>query len=284
VIVTLHDTLTAARSRLVGAGIAPDEAAIDVELYARTILGWTRAHIVTERGGPTPAALEPRFSQWVSRREAREPTAYILGMREFWGLDFLVSPAVLIPRPETEFLVEAALRHLPAEQPLRVADIGTGSGNIAVSIAHSRERCTLVATDVSADALAIARQNAARHGVADRVAFVECAYLDGVAGPFDLVAANPPYVRDGDKRGLSPTVRHEPDVALFGGPTGLRDIQGVLDAAVAGLRPRGRLVMEFGLGQEEQVRDAAVRTGLYVEQVIDDLQGIARTAVMQRAG
>jgi release factor glutamine methyltransferase len=282
--VTLHETLTVARSRLVDAGITPDEAAIDVELYARTILGWTRAHIVTERGGPTPGALEPRFSQWVARREAREPTAYILGSREFWGLDFLVSPAVLIPRPETEFLVEAALQHLPSAQPLRVADIGTGSGNIAVSIAHGRQTCSVVATDVSAAALEVARQNAGRHGVADRITFVECPYLEGIDGSFDLIAANPPYVRDGDKRGLSPTVRHEPDVALFGGPTGLRDIQGVLAAAVRRLRPDGWLVMEFGLGQEEHVRDAAGRTALRVEQVIEDLQGIARTAVMRRPG
>ncbi len=281
---TLHDTLSAARTRLVNAGIRSEEAAIDVELYARTILDWTRAQIITERTGPVPQPLEPRFSEWVARREAREPSAYILGVREFWGLDFHVSPAVLIPRPETEFLVEAVLGRIEADRPQRIADIGTGSGNIAVALAHDRPRWSVIATDVSADALIVARLNAVRHGVADRVEFVCAAYLDGVDGPFDLIAANPPYVREGDKRGLSPAVLHEPDVALFGGATGLRDIDGVFDAAVAKLAPRGWLVMEFGLGQEDDVRASAQRRPLRVERVIDDLQGIPRTAVIQLLG
>jgi release factor glutamine methyltransferase len=280
---TLEQTLKTARDRLVGSGSALDEAAIDVELYARTILKWTRAQIVTERTGPTPDGLEPRFSEWVARREAREPSAYILGEREFWGLDLYVSPAVLVPRPETEFLVEEALRHMATGEPLRIADIGTGSGNIAVAIAHSHKTCVVVATDVSAEALTVARRNAERHGVSDRVAFVCCAYLDGIEGSFDLIAANPPYVRDGDKPGLSRTVRHEPDIALFGGASGLRDIEGVFDATVAKLRPHGRLVMEFGLGQEDDVRAGAARRPFRVERVINDLQGIPRTAVIQLA-
>jgi release factor glutamine methyltransferase len=281
---TFHETLTAARTRLVDAGIGPEEAAIDVELYARTILGWSRARIVTERTAPVPPLLEPRFSQWVARREAREPSAYIVGEREFWGLDFQVSSAVLIPRPETEFLVEEVLRRVNRDDACRLADIGTGSGNIAVALAHERPNCTVVATDVSAEALAVARSNAERHGVSDRVELRCTAYLDGVDGAFDLIAANPPYVREGDKRGLSPSVRHEPDVALFGGTTGLRDIEGVFDATVAKLRPSGWLVMEFGLGQEADVRSAAARHPLRVERIIEDLQGIPRTAAFQFLG
>jgi release factor glutamine methyltransferase len=282
-VATLHATMAAARGRLVDAGIAPQEAAVDVDLYALTILGWDRAKLIVEQTAGAPDTLEPRFSQWVERRTRREPSAYIVGTREFWGLDFVVSPAVLIPRPETEFIVEEALRRLDRTRPTRVADIGTGCGNIAVSLAHEVPTCEVVATDVSAEALAVAGQNAERQGVADRVTFVCTSYLSGVDGPFDLIAANPPYVREGDKRGLSPTVLHEPDVALFGGASGMRDIEGVLDSALGVLRPGGWFLMEFGLGQEDDVRDRfAARPAFRLERVIADLQGIPRTAVAER--
>src|SRR5688500_12264578 len=166
---------------------------------------------------------------------------------------------------------------------MRLADIGTGSGCIAVSIAHERHDCSIVATDLSADALAVATQNALRHRVEKQVSFVCTSYLDGVDETFDLITANPPYVRDGDKRGLSKVVLHEPDVALFGGVNGLRDIEGVLDTAVAKLRPGGWFVMEFGFGQEDDVRElAAKRPELRVDRLRADLQGLARTAIIQR--
>ncbi len=161
-------------------------------------------------------------------------------MREFYNLELEVTPAVLIPRPETEMIVEAALPLLVRTLDARVADVGTGCGNIAVTLAHEARRSTVVATDVSGDALAVAKRNAARHGVVNRIEFVQTPYLDGVEGPFDLIAANPPYVREIDRGGLSPTVLHEPAVALFGGANGMRDIEGVLEAAVAKLRD-GRL-------------------------------------------
>src|SRR5687768_5167552 len=126
----LHERLSSARARLVAAGISPDEAAVDVDLYARTILGWDRARLITHAQADA-SALEPRFSEWLARRERREPTAYIVGTREFWALDFEVTPAVLIPRPETEFVVEEALACLDGLAAPRVADIGTGSGCIA---------------------------------------------------------------------------------------------------------------------------------------------------------
>ena len=290
---TLHERLAAARARLEAAGIAPAEASLDAELYARTILGWDRARVLTNLQAAAPPLLEPRFSEWLARRERHEPSAYIVGVREFWGLDFRVTPAVLIPRPETELVVEEALqlirqeaRKRPASRDgghVRLADIGTGSGCIAIAIAHERHDCSIVATDVSEEALAIARLNALRHRVDNQVKFIATSYLDGVDETFDLITANPPYVREGDKRGLSQVVLHEPDVALFGGADGLRHIEGVLDAAVAKVRPGGWFVMEFGFGQEDDVRElAGRRPALRVDHLRADLQGLARTAIMQR--
>jgi release factor glutamine methyltransferase len=282
---SLHEKLAAARAQLVAAGIAPAEAAVDVPLFACTILGWDRVRLLTERATAPPAALEPTFSQWIARRIAREPAAYIVGMREFWGLDFAVTPAVLIPRPETEFIVEEALEILNSfslETP-KVADIGTGCGNIAVSVAHEVGGARVTATDVSREALKIAGANAQRYGVDDRINFIETSYLDGVDDLFDLIVANPPYVRDTDKPGLAADVRHEPDVALFGGANGLRNVEGVLDTAVSKLRHVGWLVMEFGYGQENDVRRLiSARAALRLERVRADLQGIPRTAVIER--
>lgn len=282
----LHEQLTAGRERLVAAGIEPSSAAIDVDLFARTILGWDRARVLTARTEPAPEQLEPQFSEWILRRADREPTAYIVGNREFWGLEFRVTADVLIPRPESEFIVEeslAILHTLNLTSP-RLADVGTGSGCLAVSLAHEIASAHVIATDVSRAALAVARDNARRHGVGGRMTFVETSFLDGIAGPFDLIAANPPYVKAGDKPALSRDVRHEPDVALFGGETGLQGVEATLDAAVRTLGSGGWLVMEFGFGQEEDVRQlVAARPLLRIDRVRADLQGIARTAVIQRS-
>ena len=286
---TLHEALAGARARLISAGISRDEASIDVDLYARTILGWDRAQLLAELQQSAPASLEPRFSEWVARRALHEPTAYIVGIREFWGLDFEVTPAVLIPRPETELIVEEATALMRKTSPTggggggmrRIADIGTGSGCIAVSIATELRDCHVVASDISPDALDVARRNALRHGVVSRMEFVETSYLNGVSGPFELIAANPPYVKDGDRPALGRAVLHEPAVALFGGSQGLRDISGVLATADL-LIPGGWLVMEFGLGQEDDVIALVeARTNLDLESVRRDLQGIARTAIIR---
>jgi release factor glutamine methyltransferase len=299
---TLQERLSDARARLVAAGVAPAEASLDVDLYARTILQWDRAQLIAEQTGPMPPQLEPMFSEWLARRERREPTAYIIGEREFWGLDFLVTPAVLIPRPETEFIVEEAIGILSSgslrsgdlrsgdlkvsgyrEGP-RIADIGTGSGCVAVALARHLPDCRIVASDVSGPAIEVARTNAARHGVDHQIEFVVTSYLDGVPGVFDLIASNPPYVKDGDKPALSADVRHEPDVALFGGAEGLRDLAGVLEAASARLRPGGWLLMEFGFGQEDDVNAlVSAHAPLQLRRVRSDLQGIPRTAIIQRA-
>jgi release factor glutamine methyltransferase len=282
----LHEQLTAGRERLVAAGIEPASAAIDVDLFARTILGWDRARVLTGRTEPAPEGLEPRFSEWILRRSHREPAAYIVGNREFWGLEFRVTSDVLIPRPETEFIDEESLAILCTVNLTspRLADLGTGSGCIAVSLAHEIASAHVTATDVSGAALAVARDNARRLGVSERMTFVETSFLDGIGGPFDLIAANPPYVKAGDKPGLSRDVRHEPDVALFGGENGLQGVEAVLDAAVRTLTNRGWLVMEFGFGQEDDVRHlVAARPALRLERVRADLQGIPRTAVIQRS-
>jgi release factor glutamine methyltransferase len=301
---TLHDTLTEARARLVAADFSQVEASIDVDLYARTILGWDRAKLLTDLQGVPPEQLEPTLSEWITRRTRHEPTAYIVGIREFWGLDFGITPAVLVPRPETEFIVEeallllrtsswhtpsrtAALDQAPGEAShagdARIADIGTGSGCVAIAVAVDAPTCRVVGSDVSDEALVVARANAIRHGVADRVEFISTSYLDGVDGMFDLITANPPYVKDGDKPAISRVTRHEPDVALFGGTEGLRDITGVLDTAGEKLTSGGWLVMEFGYGQEEDV-EALIhsRPALRLDHVRADLQGIPRTAIIQR--
>ena len=268
------------------AGIALEEAALDVDVFARAILGWDRARLLTELQGPAPAALEPRFSEWVARREQREPTAYIVGSREFWGLEFLVSPAVLIPRPETEFIVEEAVERLRNAKAPRIADVGTGSGCIGVSIAHELRRAHVTATDISPEALAVARTNATSLGVADRMTFIQTSYLDNVAGPFDAVVANPPYVKDAHRTMIDrAVVKYEPHVALFGGEDGLSGVRAVLEAAGSRLVPSGWIIFEFGLGQDEEVRELVGRYSRYrLLDIKEDLQGIPRTAVVQWAG
>jgi release factor glutamine methyltransferase len=282
---TLFETLAAARHKLVSAGISADEAAVDVPLFACSILEWDRARLLVERSRPAPPSLEPRFSQWIARRAAHEPTAYIVGHREFWGLEFTVTPAVLVPRPETELIVEEALdivRGTSLASP-SIADVGTGSGNIAISLAHTIPASVVTATDVSPDALAVARQNARNHGVDDRITFVETTYLDGIDQEFDVIVANPPYVKAGDRPALTRSVLHEPALALFGGDLGLDAIDGVLDAAMRSLKPGGWLVMEFGFGQDDVVgRLVSVRPSLRFDHIRADLQGIPRTGIIQR--
>lgn len=281
--VSLHDVLAAKRQGLTEAGIPAVDAALDVDLYTRTLLGWDRARLLTSLQDPVPEGLEPGLSAWTARRELGEPSAYIVGTKEFFGLELAVSPDVLIPRAESEFIVEEALAVLDGRAAPRVADLGTGSGCLAIALATERADATVTATDISAKALAVAKGNAVRHGVADRVTFVETSFLDGLDGPFDVVMANPPYVRELDRGGLSRGVRHEPEVALFGGRNGLQAIAATLDAAIRVVVPDGFLVMEFGYGQEEDVENlVAERQGLRLDHVRQDLQGIPRTAVVQR--
>ena len=282
----LRNLVDAARDRLVAAGVPAPEATLDAELLVRHVLGWDRASWITRRDETARADAAEAFKAVVARRAAREPVAYIRGLQEFYGRPFQVGPGVLIPRPETEMVVDEALTLLAgagagAPAP-RIADIGTGSGCLAVTLALECLRASVVATDVSADALAVARANANRHGVAARVAFVETSFLEGVAGPFDLIVANPPYVREADRPSLAPeVVAHEPHLALFAGPDGLRDVRIIVGLAATGLAPGGMLVMEIGAGQWPEVRAALSAVGLEA-RVRADLQGIPRAVVATR--
>jgi release factor glutamine methyltransferase len=283
---SLFQRVIAARERFIRAGVPPDQAAIDAEVLARHAAGWDRATYLTRRDEPVAPALAASYEQTVVRRERREPVAYIVGTREFWGLDFLVTPAVLIPRPETEFVVEAALARLrDRARPWRIADVGTGSGCLAVAIAHELPLATVVATDISSAALDVARQNATRHGVGSRVTLVETSLLEGVPGPLDLIVANPPYVPSSHEPTLSPDVRgHEPRPALYGhGEDGLDEVRALLAQAPARLAEGGALLMEFGFGQGEAVRAALSNVeGLRFVEILRDLQGHERTLVADR--
>lgn len=280
---SLHEALALKRQGLTDAGIPAVDAALDVDLYTRTLLGWDRAQLLTSLHDPVPDGLEPGLSAWTARRELGEPSAYIVGIKEFWGLEFAVSPDVLIPRAESEFIVEETLALLGDRSAPRVADLGTGSGCLAVALAVERPDALVTATDISAAALVVAGANAARHHVGGRITFVETSFLDGVDGRFDMMMANPPYVRAIDRGGLSRSVRHEPEVALFGGDNGLSAINATLDAAVSVVAPGGWLVMEFGYGQEEDVENmVAERAALRLDHVRQDLQGIPRTAVIEK--
>jgi release factor glutamine methyltransferase len=273
----------AARERFIRAGIPPDQAAIDAEVLARAATGWDRATWLARRDDPSDPETTARFESMALRRERREPVAYITGVREFWGLDFIISSAVLIPRPETELIVEAALERLadPA-RPWRIADVGTGSGCIAVALATERRAARISATDISDAALEIARQNAARHGVADQITLLRTSLLQDVDGPFDLIVANPPYVPSSARTTLAPDVKDfEPETALFGhGADGLDEVRALLAQAPARLVPGGWLLMEFGYGQAAAVSDAArAVSGLTFEEILRDLQGHERTLV-----
>jgi release factor glutamine methyltransferase len=219
----------------------------------------------------------------------REPLAYLIGRREFFSLDFEVTPAVLIPRPETETLVGAALEFIAAHPDSRVLDLGTGSGAIAVSIAASAPRARIVATDLSAAALAVARRNAERHGAGARVEFRRADLfepLDSGAplGRFDLIVSNPPYIEDAALASLAPEVaRFEPRCALVGGPDGLDFYRRIARAAREHLEPGGATMLEVGAGQAGRVAALLADAGMAPAAVINDLAAVARVVVARRA-
>jgi len=284
--VILRRHVMAARRRLVDAGVDPAEAARDAMLLGRHALGWDAATWLSRQADPAPPGFDPVYAALVERRVAREPVAYIRGLQEFWGRDFLVTPAVLIPRPETELIVEIALSCVGELPPSRaVCDLGTGSGCLAVSLAAERPAVRVVATDVSEAAIAVARANAARFGAADRIEFRVGAYLAGADGPFQLVMANPPYVAEIAYPALPPEVRtFEPRLALAGGADGLRDIRRILELCTTALAPGGVLLMEIGHDQSDAVRRLVSAAGsLRILYIRRDLQGIPRTVVAQRA-
>jgi release factor glutamine methyltransferase len=282
-VTTIHGRVLNARERLRVAGIPSDEADLDARLLAEHLLGWTTERYFADSNETPPPSFEARFEALVARRAAREPFAYIVGHQEFWGLEIAVSPAVLIPRPETELIVEAALEAIASESPAAVADVGTGSGCLAVAIARERPRAAIVGTDVSDAAIAIARHNAETVGVATRIVFHHTDLLDGVDDQFDLIVSNPPYVRDGDRANIQPEVRFEPSGALYAGVDGLDVIRRLVPQSVERLTRGGTLMFEFGFGQADAVSELILSAAaLTMVGLRSDLQGIPRVAIAKK--
>lgn len=281
---SLHERLADARETLIRAGIPAEEAALDAEVLARHVLDCDRATLLTRARAPLPSAFDRLYHALIARRVAREPVAYIVGHREFWGLEFDVTPAVLIPRPETELVVEEALASLPRRDIVRhIIDVGTGSGCLAVTLAIEFPPANVTATDTSHEALAVAYRNADRHNVIGRITFVQADVLKDLTEPADLIVSNPPYVPAGDAATLQAEVaRYEPSSALYGGPDGLDMIRRLVGTAPQHLAAGGWLIIEFGYGQEAAVREVAREASWNVARIRSDLQGIPRVAVLRR--
>jgi len=231
-----------------------------------------------------------RVRNLLARRAAREPLQHILGTQEFCGLEFLVDPSVLIPRPETELLVREVVRFARRMSAPIIADLGTGSGCIAVAVAHALPGARLIATDVSSAALRVGLRNAERHGVEERVRFLEGDLLEplariGLYGQVSVLVSNPPYIPDSQLDGLQPEVRgYEPQVALSGGPDGLVIHRRLLQAAPMFLKPGGLLVLEVGRGQAPAVVYWASQYDVYRNiRIIEDDAGIQRVVCLESA-
>ncbi|MGO9607425.1 MAG: peptide chain release factor N(5)-glutamine methyltransferase [Candidatus Binataceae bacterium] len=271
--------LESATRRLEAAGI--ESARLDAQLMLADAAHVDRASLIAGHVPLSPEALD-RFNAMVARRVRREPIAYILGRREFYSLEFEVNRDVLIPRPHTEPVVDAALAFIAKHPDAAVLEIGTGPGPIAIAIAVNAPQATVVAVDISAAALEVARCNAAMNRVSDRIKFVRAdvfSPLDGSAelGRFDLIVSNPPYIVDSHISSLEPDVREfEPRIAIAGGPDGLDFFRRIAAGLRSHLRVGGIVVLEVGDGQDSAVKTILADAGMSPADVINDLDGIAR--------
>lgn len=274
---SIRQALDAATLKLEASSRTPRR---DAELLLMSVLGWDRAALLTRPERYLSTAETVEYQALLTRRHAAEPMQYITGVQEFFGLDFKVTRDVLIPRPETELVVEALLDRFNRDQPLRIVDVGTGSGAIAVALAHALPNSQITAVDLSEPALAVARENAARHGVSKRVRFSQADLLAGCTPrSFEAVVSNPPYVAESEV--LEAQVRdYEPRSALYAGPAGLEIYERLVPQAREMLTPGGWLILEIGYGQ----RDALRRLLREWEDLSfqDDLQGIPRVAAARR--
>ena len=266
--------------------LLPQAAAIDrvdAEWLLAHSLQTPRSWLFAHSGDAVPAEAAVRFAALLARRQAGEPVAYLTGSQGFWTLDLAVSPATLVPRPETELLVERALARIPVNSASHVADLGTGSGAIALAIAKERPHTAVIATDASAAALEVARGNAARNGITN-VEFREGDWLAPLAGEtFDLIASNPPYIAEGDPHLDRGDLRFEPPTALSSGEDGLDAIRSIVRDAPARLAPGGWLLLEHGWDQGALVRALLEAAGFIDVETAHDLEGRDRISLGRKA-
>jgi release factor glutamine methyltransferase len=277
---TINDNLTVAIQQL---NIASDTPRLDAEVLLAHALNVTRTQLLT-RGDKILSSIEQAcFQQLLNRRLMGEPIAYIVGQREFWSLTFAVTPATLVPRPETELLVELALQKFSKEVTIKAADLGTGSGAIALAIAHERPDWQLVATDNRAAALALAKRNAAALQIGN-VEFILSDWFEALGGKlFDLIISNPPYIAADDRHLMQGDVRFEPISALVSGADGLQDLRKMARQSWAYLLPGGWLLLEHGFEQAQFVRKLLVEAG-YVEVASKcDLSGKERVTIGRKS-
>jgi release factor glutamine methyltransferase len=248
-------------------------------------VGVSRLDIVTDPRRTVSDAQRAAVENLAARREAREPVAHILGRRQFWTLDLAISNAVLIPRPETELLVEAALELLPVDKPSRVLDLGVGSGAILLAILSERPGAIGVGVDASDAALEVAHANARAAGLAERIELRKGNWSDGLEAGFDLVLSNPPYIPSREIDDLEPEVaRFEPRLALDGGPDGLDAYRAIAADLPRILNPEGVFALEIGMGQAAAVRSLITAAGLAVFETRTDLAGVERAVLGGRPG
>ena len=280
---TLRQALTLATQTLAAGEHLRTNAHRDAELLLLHTLQIPRTTLLAHPNRELSPADEALYESHIARRLKNEPIQYITGQQEFYGLPFKVTPAVLIPRPETEHLVEAVLAHLPHNQPQRIADIGTRSGAIANAVAVHLPQAQITALDLSPEALKIASINAETNAVANRITFLQSDLLAAVATetPYDAIVSNPPYVPETDSPTLPPEVLdHEPHTALFSGSEGLDIYRRLIPQAHILLKPNGLIALEIGHGQREAL--ANLLSGWHQLHFIDDLQQIPRVALATR--
>lgn len=279
---TREEAFRTLRDAFAQAGL--DTPTRDAQLLVHAGLGLDRAALLTGAEVPVSAAEAALLEGYGRRRLAREPVARILGEWEFWGLPFALSADTLVPRPETETLVETALDLAPDPQaPLRILDLGTGSGCILVALLHERPRALGIGADLSEGALGTASRNARRNGVAGRSLFVASRWGEAVQGPLDLIVSNPPYIAAPVIETLDPEVRdYDPSLALDGGPDGLAAYRAILADAPRLLRPGGHLLLEVGYDQAEAVLRLNPGLPLAIVRIAPDLSGTPRCVALKR--
>ncbi len=261
-----------------------DNPRLDAEVLLSHILGTDRLYLYVHFDQPLQAAELAAFRQAVKQRAMRLPVAYITGHKEFMGIDFTVSPQVLIPRPETEILVQAVLDRLSGITQPEILDIGTGSGAIIISLLHILPTSTGIGVDLSVDALTVAQTNADRHGIGERLELRCGNTFSPVSGrQFDVIVSNPPYITNDQLERLPPEVLHEPRIALAGGKDGLDYYREIITQAAGFLKPAGFIGLEVGYDQARQVAAFAEQTNKYqVQDIICDYAGIERVVILTR--